>query len=245
MSISPGYAAFKLAFQLSPIIFTNGIATNIPGGMLPIIAITEGLNFAAGLLGSGNIEDLDDFFAVYEPLSGTTLADYDFGKYPFANQAVAANAIIAQPLTVSLLMRCPVRQPFGYAAKLGIMTALMQSIKQHSASGGTYTVATPVGFFPNCILLRITDASGGEDKQRQTAFRWDFTQPLLTLEQAQQAQNSLMSRLSSGSTIPGSNGAVSWSGLSPSVGSTTGLAGISVVPAVTTTPGASLAGSGG
>jgi hypothetical protein len=48
--MTPGLAVFKLAFQLSPILLCNGIATDIPGGVLPIIAITEASHFVLGLL---------------------------------------------------------------------------------------------------------------------------------------------------------------------------------------------------
>lgn len=242
MSVNPGYVAFKLAFQLSPIILTNGIASSIPGGMLPIIAITESINFAAGLLSQADDISLDDFFAHYEPLPGSTLVDNQIGKYPFANQAVAANAIIAQPLGISLIMHCPVRKSLGYAAKLATMMALKATLDQHSQSGGTYTIATPSFFYTDCILIRITDASAGDSKQAQNAFRWDFEKPLLTLAQAQQAQNSLMSKLSSGASVPASNGAISWSGLSSTIGSPPSLASLSVVPAATGSPAAGVAG---
>src|ERR1700680_1822169 len=97
-SISPGGAAFKLTYELSPIILTGGIANFMPGGMLPIIALTEPLNFIGGILSGGGDLDLDDFFAHFVPLPGSGLVSQEFGEYPFANQAVAANAVIRKPL---------------------------------------------------------------------------------------------------------------------------------------------------
>lgn len=237
MSISPGLAAYKLSFQLSPIILTGGIAQNVPGGMLPIISLTEALNFTLGLLSGGQDLDLDDFFANFDPLPGGRLIANQYGHYPFANQAVAANAGIAQPLTISLLMKIPVRQPGGYAAKLATMMTLKSTLDQHSQSGGTYTVATPAYFYTNCLLLDLVDVSTSETKQPQNAYRWDFERPLLTLAQAQQAQNSMMSKLSSGVQTDGA-----LSGLSPTVGSPPSLATPSVAPAATGPAGAGVAG---
>lgn len=237
MSFSPGLAAYKLSFQLSPIILTGGIAQNVPGGMLPIISITEALNFTLGLLSGGRSLELDDFFANFGPVPGGKLISNQLGRYPFANQAVAANAIIAQPLPISLLMHIPVRQPGGYAAKLATMMTLKQTLAQHSQSGGTYTVATPSYFYTNCILLDLHDVSASGSKQAQNAWQFDFEQPLLTLAQAQQAQNSMMSKISSGVQTDGAT-----SGLAPTVGSPQSMAASSVVPAATGPAGSGVAG---
>lgn len=239
MSVSPGLVAYKFSFQLSPIILTGGLAGGIPGGMLPIIAITEALNFTVGLLSSGANIGLDDFFANWQPLPGSTLIDNQIGKYPFANQAVAANALIAQPKNVSMLMMCPARGTLGYGTKLATMLALQAALDQHNKSGGTYIVATPSYFFTNCILLRVVDASVSSTKQVQNAWRFDFERPLLTLEEAQQAQNSLMSKITNGTPI---DGQPSTSGLASTVGNpssavtptlipqTSGAAGAGTVP---------------
>lgn len=240
MSASPGLIAYQLSFQVSPIILTGGVASAIPGGMLPIISITEAVNFVGGLLSGASPTSLDDFFASYRPLPGSTLIDNQIGNYPFANQAVAANAIIAQPLTLSMLMTCPVRQQGGYATKLATMIALKATLTQHAASGGTYTVATPVCYYDNLILLRVTDVSGDQSKQAQMAFRWDFVQPLLTLAAADAAQNSMMSKLTAGTQTDGS-----LSGTAPTIGSPPSLATMSVAPAAQNAAGAGIAPSFG
>lgn len=203
MSFSFGGAAWKLSFELSPIILNNGIAANIPGGMLPVIAITEAVNFVTGILSGGDVFDLDNFFANYLALPGATMIDQQIGRYPFANQAVAANAVIAQPLRVSMLMICPVRETFGYAKKLATMMALQSALKQHNASGGTYTVITPSAFYSDCLLTSLTDVSSSESKQVQDTWRWDFEQPLITLNQAQQAYNSAMGAIARGTETQG------------------------------------------
>lgn len=208
--MSIGSTLFKLGFQISPIILTNGIASTIPGGMLPIIAITEAANFVEGLLGGADVLSLDSFFAHFRPLPGSTLQNNQIGKYPFANQSVAANAIITEPLNVSLLMSCPVKPDANYAAKLMTLTALKVTLDSHNAAGGTYIVATPSFIYANCILTGVRDVSGGESKQVQTDWQFDFEAPLISLAAAQQAQNTLMSKLSSGTAI---SGTPAWSGL--------------------------------
>ncbi len=229
MSVSAGLAAFKLSFQLSPIIFTGGIAAGItaalPGGGLPIILITEALNFTEGLLAGAEDLNLDDFFANFHPLPGSTLIDQQIGKYPFANQAIAANAVIRQPLTISMRMICPARQEAGYALKLATITALQAAFAAHNGSGGTYTVATPSYFYTNCVMNGMRDTSNAQSAQAQNTYQLDFEQPLLTLQDAIQAQNNLMSQITAG--VPSGT---TWSGIAPTVGNTSSLGGIGLLP---------------
>src|SRR5262249_27408392 len=152
--------------------------------------ITEALNFVGGLLSGGdNLTNLDSFFANFHPLPGSTLLDQKVGTYPFANQAVAANAVIVDPLAISVRMICPAREDAGYAIKLATMTALRATLAQHNASGGTYTIATPSFFYTNCLFLKMTDVSDARSHQAQNAWQLDFARPLLTLQDAQQVQN--------------------------------------------------------
>lgn len=239
MSISPGLTAFKLSFEISPVILTGGIAQAIPGGMLPIVAITEALNFVDGLLSGGDALSLDDFFAHFVPLPGSTLIDQQIGEYTFANQAVAANATIAQPLQIALRMICPAKEDLGYAVKLATMTALQATLAQHNSAGGTYTVATPSYFYTNCVMLDLTDGSNQQSKQAQNTYVWRFRRPLLTLQDAQQAQNNLMSQITNGTQI---NGVPAWSGLGPTVGNPASLAGpAGAVPSAISPAGANAA----
>lgn len=205
--MSATYSAFKLSFVDSPIYLTGGLAGNIPGSTLPLLALTESLNLVNGLLTGANI-GMDSFFGAFRIPAGGTLIRFQYAKYPFANQAVAANAAIAQPLNISLIMSCPVRETGGYFTKIAIMNALQAMLSTHVAQGGTFTVLTPAYFYVNCLLLQVTDATpNGEEKQSQAEFQFDFEQPLLTLNQAQQAQSSLMSKFTGGTQI---SGAPSW-----------------------------------
>ena len=232
-----GISQFELSYQLSPIILCNGIAGNLAGSKLPIISITEAQSYPDGVLVGGGPTDVNGYFAYYQPLPGSTLGENEIGTYPFANQAVAANALIAQPLTISMLMICPSRGNGGFDYSLTIMTSLQQSLAQHDALGGTYTIITPKFFYTNCVRMRMVDVSSAITKQAQNTYQIDFKQPLLTLEAAQNAQNSLMSKLTSGAPITGQP---TYSGSAASVGQPGSLAG-TTLPAGNSTAGGNTA----
>jgi hypothetical protein len=194
--------AYQLAFQISPIFLVGGIAALIPGGVLPIVALTQAADFELGLLNGSVNTDLDQFLCHWRPLPGTTLVANQVSLNPFANQAVAADAVIAQPLNVSMLMDCPAQLEGGYAGKLATLTVLQTALTMHNASGGTYTVLTPAGFYTNCLLTLVRDVSGGDSKQPQHTWQFDFLQPLLSLNQAGQVYNSLMSKIAGGLQTP-------------------------------------------
>ena len=215
-----GRIAYQLAYQISPIMFQNGIAGSL-GGVLPIVLITEtGYSFSgspdiASLVGTtlttavnltgSNPSDLDQFFAHFSPVAGSKLASFQIGQFPFANQAVAANAIIAEPLNVSIRMIVPVNKPGGHTTKLVTMTALQSAIQQHAAMGGTYIVATPAYIYTSCILLDLTDVSSGESPIPSNTWQWNFSVPLVSLAAAQAAQNSLMNNISNGLPTSGAS----------------------------------------
>lgn len=218
--------AFRLAFEISPIILVDGIAGSIPGNMLPIVVFTEAANFTLGLLGGASVFNLDNFFAHFKPMPGATLISNDIGKYPFANQAVAANAVIAKPLNVSLQMICPARGSLGYAAKLATMIAVKATLQQHISLGGTFTVLTPSFIYTNCLLTNMRHLSDAESKQAQVIWGLDFEQPLLTEAQAALSFNSLISRITGGVKTD-----TAWSGLGQSVGFSPSLASPALIPA--------------
>jgi len=245
MGFGIGTAAWKLAFEISTILLTGGLAGQIPGGMLPIIAFTEAINFVGGLLSGTNNIEMDNFFAHFQPLPGSTLINLELGTYPFANQTVAANATIKQPLQLSMLMKCPARDVLGYAAKLATMTVLQQALDQHSQNGGTYTVCSMSHIYTNGILTALRDVSDPESHQVQNAYQWDFAFPLLTLNDAQSAQNNLMSQLTGGNQV---SSPPAWSGVGPTVGAPNSLAVSGIIPASSGLTGATVApfvGGGG
>lgn len=227
MSESDGYLAGQLAYQASPIILQGGIATSMGiHGVLPIIALTEGANFVATLLSGGNPIDPNSFFANYIVLPEGTLQQNQVSTYPMANQLVAANGIISQPLTISMLMRVPAKGNWGFALKLATMTALQKALSQHSLSGGTYSVVTPSYIYQDCLLTSFADASDMDDTQQQHTWRLDFIQPLVSKSGVAIALNTLMQKLSTGSPV---SGTPAWS---MPVGNVAALLTSGIVPSV-------------
>jgi len=188
---------FKLAYEISPIILTDGIAKSISGGLLPIVAITEAANFGSSLLNGINPLSLDNFLCHFRPLPGSSLIDYEVAQYPFANQAYAANAIIAKPLKISMLMNAPAKNNGGYVNKLITFTGLQAALQEHAQSGGTYVIATPSYVYLNCILTNLTDVSRPDSQQSQNAYQFDFIQPLLS-QAPQNTLSALMNAFNSG-----------------------------------------------
>lgn len=186
---------YDLAFQVSPIILQSGIVGG-QGALAPITAYT-----------GGPPASLDAAFAHYVALPGSTLVSQTVATYPFANQAVAANATIQQPLTISLLMIAPVNQAGGYLSKLQAFTSLKNSLTQHNALGGTYIVATPAYVYNFTIMTAMTDVtpqvSSEGNKQLQIQYQLDFVQPILTLEGLSQVQGALMQKITNGNKITG------------------------------------------
>lgn len=215
---------YNLAYQVSPIILTGGVAQSIPGGMLPVLQL---LGFAASSLTSGSGGDFPYYFLPV--LSGTKVINQSVATYPFANNQVAANATVEEPRPLSLLMVAPVKDAGGYITKLPMFTALRSSFAQHNASGGTYTVMMPAYIFTGCIMTGVTDVTQNS-KQQQIEWRIDFLQPLVSLAAAKNAFSSLMQKITDGS--PTASG--SWSGTSNVVGNivsapTVALSGLSAL----------------
>ena len=205
-------SAWRLAFEGTPVILTGGIAQNIPGGMLPIIALTEIGNFTLGLL-NGNIPSLDQLLAHWQILSGTQLIRNSIGAYPFANQIMAANAIIREPLSVSLIMHVPVQGNGGYWTKLATIAGLKASLDLHSDLGGTYTVLSPSWIYTNCILLDVVSTEGSDSNQDQAAWQFNFIQPLIANPETS-GLNSYMKNISDGIPMqPDTSGIMPWSGI--------------------------------
>ena len=213
MPVTPVGVAFRIAYEISPIYLTGGstLASLQIGGILPLVFLTEGLglDLVLGLASTAGRLDLDDFFAHFVPMPGSTLVDNQIATYPFANQTVAANAVIQQPLTISMRMICPVRNRLGYASKIATMMLVKSALDDHNAQGGTYSILTPSYFYTDCIMTRMSDISGGPSAQAQHTWQMDFVQPLLTLNAAQQAAaQGKMGRLINGGQVTNS----SWSG---------------------------------
>lgn len=195
LAVESSYRAqYDVAFQVSPIILKGGSVAGAQGGMVPLSTITN--------VGGKT-------FAKYLPIPGSTLIANSVGMYPFANQIVAANAIIQQPLTISLRMIAPVNESGGYLTKLHSFSALQQTLQNHNTAGGVYIVATPAFVYDDLIMTAMTDITDEQMAQKQIEWQIDFIKPLITLAGAAAAMNNAMSKISSGGQI---NGPPAWSG---------------------------------
>jgi len=193
-----GNSIYKLAFEKSPIFLTDGIASFVPGKILPLIAITEALNFQSGILNGKINLNLDDFFATFYPLPGATLHNNQIGSYPFANQKTAANAIIAQPLNISMRMNCTPRLKGAMVTRTLTAIALKTALDNHNFNGGSYTVVTPSFVYSGCIMTGFKDITSGESKHQQTDWQIDFIQPLINLAEAETKMNALLQKMTNG-----------------------------------------------
>jgi hypothetical protein len=137
-------------------------------------------------------------------------------KYPFANQSYAANAILRDPLHVSLIWDTPMRGPSAWGKKLTVMQAVKQRLDTHNNNGGTYIVVTPAYVYDNMVMNALTDSSRGSSNLPQNAWRFDFERPLVTLQDLRAAQSALMSKLTNGVVTDGA-----WSGPGVGLGSIT------------------------
>jgi hypothetical protein len=194
---------FRMTYEISPITLVGGVAGNFPGSMLAIVQLLQANSFVGGILQAAQSLTFNDFVAHFQPMPGATLIDNQIGEYPFANQAVAANAIIAMPLKVSLMMVAPAPVLGGYSKKFAAFTSMQQTLRQHTLKGGLFTVATPSFTYQNCILRSLRDVSTQEGFQVQTRWQWDFEQPLVTQEQAQAAMNQLNQAITNGTQTVG------------------------------------------
>lgn len=231
MSESAGLIAWRLAFQQSPIVLQGGITTLL-GGYLPIMAITELINLPLGLLGTGQVNP-NTFFANFEPMDGTSILSQAIAHFPLANQQIAANATIQQPLVIGMKMVCPVINTFGFYERLALIMALQALLKSQNTSGGTYIVATPSFIYTNCLFKEMRQANSAESNQPQNTWVLEFEQPLLTLSDVQASAGSLFSQISAGLGV-GQNPA--FSGAAQAVGQSVSVAAPSVVGTAAVSP---------
>lgn len=230
-----GLIDFKQLFEINAIFLSGGISSQITGGITSLMSYLQNNLLSGGVTGPADSLDLDKYFAHFSPMPGAALVNNQIGTYPFANQATAANAIITMPLNISVMMVCPVRNPGEYLRKSGIMSALKATLDNHNISGGTYVIATPSYFYTDCVMTGLRDASSGETTQSQYRWQFDFVKPLVSQQDAQQVQNSLMMKLGSGARVDvNAAGGFDFSGPQAAVGLP--QSGISANAIPTTTP---------
>jgi hypothetical protein len=211
----------QLLYQLTPIWLRDGVATNINGGVLPILSILNYEVFAA-LNNLQNFQDespviqnsvADDWnfenaFAIFQPAPGGSLVKQSIAEYPWANLSVAANAIVREALSVSMIMLTPMKEKNSWALKQSRMSTLKSVLDAHNNLGGTYIVFTPAFIYDNMCMEDLTDISTSSNPLPQNTWRWNFRQPLVSLQDLYGAENNLISKLSAGLPTTSLNTAV-------------------------------------
>lgn len=204
----PVDTSIQLTFQVCPIILTGGVASQIPGGMLPMLHLFSS-QFSTGGLGLPfDVNNLDNAFGAFNVLPGGTLVLQSIAKYPFANQDVAANAVIREPNTISVIMDAPMRGPRAFFQKMSVMTQLKGILDTHNNMGGLYVVCTPAYLYQNLVMVSLTDNSRGNNSLPQNAWRFDFEHPLVALAELQQSYNSLLSKIGNQTQVTATQGTV-------------------------------------
>jgi len=188
------FSDYQTSFELNPIILVGGVSQL---GPVPLGFFTSNSGLATD-------------FGNFRILSGGTLMDNQVATYPFANQTTAANAIITQPLKISLEMVFPADSVKTLSIKMALFSSLKKTLDQHTALGGWYNVATPNYVYQGCLLTSLVDATEELDgTQPQVRWVWNFMQPLLTADAAQARQNPTMSAISGQTTNTQKPGATS------------------------------------
>jgi hypothetical protein len=239
---NPAASQIQYTYVTCPIFLTGGIAGSLEGGTIPIISLLNPGAFPSGLGSvSGPDFDLDDAFAQFHAMPGASLQNYDLGRYPFANQVTAANAIITEPLNISMTMIVAFKPGNSNVSnRQSVMTSLKQTLDQHALAGGTYVVNTVSYPYQNAILKGLHDSSSAEVEIPQWRWVWDFEIPLISLEDANnvvQRYSNLMGRMSSGQVVqPNASGSITWSGTAPTVGNPASGASSILIPSASSAP---------
>jgi hypothetical protein len=189
--------AFTLAFETTPILLVDGLASDIPGGVLPIAVFLEGVGIVDGLLNQRQLGR--PFSAHFSPAAGSTLISQDASLYSFFGLASAANSVVSKPNKLTMHLTMPANTSgAGYLGKPITFTALKMGLDKHTELGGTYTVLTPAYIYTGCLLQSLVDISGFSDQNKQVQHSWafEFLQPLLKTDQLQMTLNAAMKRMS-------------------------------------------------
>ena len=203
-------SAYDFFYQVSPITLSGGLFSGAPGGDMSIAALTGAVSLIQGAITNQGIS-LNDFPIRFMVVPGGMLINNSVATYPFANQYVAGNANIFQPLPVALVMIAPVNDIAGYLTKQSLLSGIQNTFQSHILAGGTFDIMTPASNYYDCLLTTMSDITGGDTKQQQIIWQLDFVKPLITQQQAQAAMGTLLQKISNGSPVT----SPTWSGQSP------------------------------
>jgi hypothetical protein len=200
----PPNTQVQLAYQNCPILLSGGSAAQVPGAVISLLNLIYGGQAPGTPLSLPlDIGDLDNAFAAFNVLPGGQLILQQIGQYPFANQSVAANAVVREPLNLSVIMDTPMRGKNPWTQKQITFTALKAALEQHNNKGGLYIVATPAYIYENLIMTSLTDSSRANNTLPQNAWRFDFEKPLVALTELQGALSQLTAKITNGLVTDG------------------------------------------
>jgi hypothetical protein len=193
---------YQLLYQITPIFLNDGIASNIGGGILPILALLNPNAYNTLFSGGSDTFNMDSYFGIFQPAAGGSLIQQQIAEYPFANLSVAANAIVRNPIEVSMIMVTPMKTQYSWAVKNATMTALKTALDTHNNIGGTYTVFTPAFTYYNMVMLGLSDMSNPQIVLPQNTWKWDFRRPLVAQSDLVFAENNLYAKITGGVATP-------------------------------------------
>lgn len=200
-----GLTIYRGLYEISPVYLVGGIAEKIPGGVLPIAALTEALSAGGSILTGnfGDVVDFDRYFAHWSPVYGSQWLSYDVASYPMFSQQEAANSIVKNPLNISLMMDCPAQKTGGLITKALTLEVLRSTLAYHVDNGGYFNIFQ-FGFTAlNCLLLGMESVEN-QSKQDHVSFIFNFRQQLLTRQDAQKLSDKVQN-MNSG--LPQNSGA--------------------------------------
>lgn len=184
-------AKYQDLYEINPIMLEGGIAG---AGPIPLSTVLSAAKLDNGLY---NPVAAGEYFGNFRILPGGTLIANEIAMYPFANQGVAANAVITDPLEIAVEMLVPASAGIGVGIKKQIMTLLKTVLDTHIAYGGWFNISTPSYDYQGCLLKDLTDQTdNGAGSQVQVRWVFTFVQPLITNAQLQASQNQLLRKIS-------------------------------------------------
>ena len=209
-------AGWKALYQVNPLFMVGGSFVGLPGQVFPFSGLAGALlGVVQGALGSGS-----PYIGEWLVMPGGKMVSQAAATYPFASLQIAANATVQEPLSLSMLLRAPVKDGFGYLTKPAIWTSIQAALTAHNNAGGTYIIFTPGLFYQGGILLDVFDATDGETKQEQVDWQFDFFFPLITQQGASASFSSAMQTMQGGGPV---NGTLNWSATARGIANAVGL----------------------
>ena len=186
-------SSYEYSFQTTPIMLRGGYAG---AGTLPIVNLLMPQNYPNGVTSASTSQYSMPTFATFKPLPGCTLMENEVATYPVANQTTAANAVITNPLRISLEMLVPANGTITVLNKGPLIGALKATLDIHTAKGGWYDVITPAFVYQGCLLTSLIDASDDDfGKQPQVRWIWNFMQPLINQAAAAASANTATAKM--------------------------------------------------